>query len=359
MFFGLVWYTLLVVSLNRVASGGGSNLLTEEEIAILTPETTEARVVGSKWVLVSEEAMLGAIWSMKTCMLIIYARVTYGLLLLRRISLIVLLPSLHIWLTTVHVCNSQGTKHRKFITALSVYVALSFVGSQLALFLSCRPLAQYWAVPAPDPQCSTYQHYEIAQACFNITGDLMMLAIAVPLLMSIRLPTQQKLVLVVIFGMGAFVIVAALCTKIYCLVPHLIDYVYMNWYIREATVALYVTNSPFLWTLIRELFPRLRTWSSSGSRSNSKIRLSTPREWRGSANRKKINLDDSVELGGGTHDEIGLALSDSQERIKGNNDEGIKPSGDLCLQIKRDVTFTVERDPVDNKPMGMSDNIWS
>lgn len=76
MVIGLFWYTLLCVSLNKVASGGGSNLLTDEEILELTPETIADRITGSKWVFVSEQAMLLAVWSMKCCMLIIYMRLT-------------------------------------------------------------------------------------------------------------------------------------------------------------------------------------------------------------------------------------------------------------------------------------------
>lgn len=72
----LIWYTLLCVSLNQVASGGGSNLMTEEDIANLTPETKAERVKGSKWVFVSEHAFVLTIWSLKTCMLIIYSRIT-------------------------------------------------------------------------------------------------------------------------------------------------------------------------------------------------------------------------------------------------------------------------------------------
>lgn len=78
MVFAVIWYTILCVALNEVASGGGSNLMTQEDIDNLTPEIYDERVKGSKWVFVSEHAFILAIWSMKTCMLIIYARITYG-----------------------------------------------------------------------------------------------------------------------------------------------------------------------------------------------------------------------------------------------------------------------------------------
>ncbi|KAL9627815.1 MAG: hypothetical protein Q9164_007482, partial [Protoblastenia rupestris] len=66
------FYTLLVVSLNKVSSGEGSNFMTAEEKAALTPETRAQRVIGSIWVLVSEEAMVLTVWSCKLSMLFLY-----------------------------------------------------------------------------------------------------------------------------------------------------------------------------------------------------------------------------------------------------------------------------------------------
>lgn len=77
MTFGVVWYTILCVALNEVANGGGSNLMTAEDYANLTPSTTAERVRGSKWVFVSEHAFILCVWSCKACMLVIYARLTY------------------------------------------------------------------------------------------------------------------------------------------------------------------------------------------------------------------------------------------------------------------------------------------
>lgn len=77
MLFALVWYTILCVSLNQVASGGGSNLMTEEDKATITSEEIALRVRGSKWVFVSEHSFVLCIWSLKACMLVIYGRITY------------------------------------------------------------------------------------------------------------------------------------------------------------------------------------------------------------------------------------------------------------------------------------------
>jgi hypothetical protein len=50
--------------------------MTPEDIQNLTPEIKEERIRGSKWVFVSEHAMVLTIWSLKFCMLLIYMRIT-------------------------------------------------------------------------------------------------------------------------------------------------------------------------------------------------------------------------------------------------------------------------------------------
>lgn len=77
MLNAVLWYTILCVALNEVASGGGSNLMTQEEIDTMTPAIHAERERGSKWVFVSEHAFILCVWSLKACMLVIYARITY------------------------------------------------------------------------------------------------------------------------------------------------------------------------------------------------------------------------------------------------------------------------------------------
>jgi hypothetical protein len=120
--FGGAWYTILTVAFNQMLIGGGSNLLTEDEIALLTPQTIADRVEGSKWVFVSEHAMLLTIWSMKAAMLCLYARITSGSNLIQR----------------------------RLLKGVAIWVVIAFIGDELALFTICRPVSQYWAVPADN-----------------------------------------------------------------------------------------------------------------------------------------------------------------------------------------------------------------
>lgn len=94
----------------------------------------------------------------------------------------------------------------------------------------CRPFTQYWAVPPnsseitfhikifvliPSEQCSAATNHLITNAIFNISSDLIILSIPMPLLFKVRLPMKNKIILFIIFVIGAFTIVAAALNKYY------------------------------------------------------------------------------------------------------------------------------------------------
>ncbi|KAL8722867.1 MAG: hypothetical protein Q9225_000700 [Loekoesia sp. 1 TL-2023] len=305
----ILWYTLLYVSLHKIIFGGGSNFMTEEEIAALTPEGRETRIAGSKWVLVSEESMVLTIWSCKACMLFIYRRLT------------------------------QGLKQLKIVNAVSIYVIIGFVATQIALFTNCRPFAGYWSVPAINYQCWAYWNYEVVEGCFNVSADLALLIVGMPLLFKAQIPIQQKLILLTVFGMGMFVIAAALLCKVYGLYPPLISYSYLNWFYREASVSVYVTNIPVIYSLLRETFPALARWgyntnkgSATRSNGNGRIRTGT----------KDIGMKPFNRLGSTTDDMEDSLKSQSQEHIIQYKDPG-------ALKIHKDVTFSVQKEGSDEE----------
>ncbi|CAG7933184.1 unnamed protein product [Penicillium olsonii] len=320
MLFAVVWYTLLCVALNQVASGGGSNLMTPEDIKNMTDKTYAERVSGSKWVFVSEHSFVLCIWALKACMLVIYARIT------------------------------EGLKQRRWINYIAIYVALGFVATELSLFLICRPLTDYWAVPTSNYQCSSYQYYEVVQGCISISADIFMLLIAIPLLMQVRVPLKQKLILILLFGMGVFVIVAAVLNKVYCLVPSLISYVYMNWYFREATVAILVTNFPLVWSLLRDVFPALKSWTGGSKRGTDRYK-SGPWTSKGGSNLPPYGPPSHLRSGDFSMQDFQRSatvtpqkptVSDVSlpEEHEASSDDGSA----RALRIRQDMTVTVEYD---------------
>jgi hypothetical protein len=212
--------------------------------------------------------MLNLVYSIKACMLVMYTRLTLGL-------------------TT-----------QRLVRYLSCYVAVGWLASQIAFFAACRPFKGYWGMPPPDPQCTTLEHYSIAQACFNISSDALMLFVPLPLILRTTMPLKQKAVLSVIFSMGLFVIVAALLTKIFNL-SNVWDPQYMLWYVREASVAVYVSNLPMIWPLLREWFPWLSGLTPGGTSSGGK-------------GRKGKYAGEGSRGGGGTYIQYGVSRNGNE-----------------------------------------------
>jgi hypothetical protein len=122
------------------------------------------------------QCMLTHIWVIKVCMLLMFSRMT------------------------------SRTIYLKWIKVVAVVVALGYIAVQVTFFTVCRPFTGYWSVPPPNPQCSTRQHYAIVQAIFNISTDLFIIAVPMPMVASLTLPIKQKIGLGILFSMGIFVV---------------------------------------------------------------------------------------------------------------------------------------------------------
>lgn len=200
-------------------------------------------------------------------------------------------------------------------------------------------------------QCSTYQYYEIVQGCIAIAADVLMLLIAIPIIVRVRIPLKQKIILLFVFGMGIFVIIAAILTKVYCLVPALISYVYMNWYFRESTVAMLVTNLPLVWSLLREIFPAIRSWTGSkrtdqyqypsGPWNSTKA---TGRHYGRSAGvpSKDFSMQSYTQTAVVSQSK---ALSDTSYRPSDDRDAISDDASGRALRIRQDFTITVDSEP--------------
>jgi hypothetical protein len=166
--------------------------------------------------------------------------------------------------------------HSLFVKFVIGYVAFGLLAIEIPdFFILCRPFSQYWALPVVNPQCATYFYYCIIQMVFNVTTDFLMLAIPVPFIINVKVTRVRKTMLIGIFSLGIFVILAAVLSKYYNFTrPN--TTVYMVWDIRETGTAVCVANIMCLWPLLRKMFG-WSTFSRSITRSKSSQRLrSTP-----------------------------------------------------------------------------------
>lgn len=210
----------------QISARYATNLMDPKDYdeVLADPKQVSDRIYGSKIVIGLEQCMLISTWGVKTCMLILYWRITMNL------------------------------RSNLYIKILSVYVALGFVVIMVTYYaVYCRPFSQYWAMPVDNMQCATYQHYSITQAVFNISSDAIMFAIPIPLLVKAQLKRTRKILLIGVMSLGLFTIVAAILNKYFNFASPLTT-TYQIWYIREASTAIYVANLMCWWPLLRKIF---------------------------------------------------------------------------------------------------------
>lgn len=107
-------------------------------------------------------------------------------------------------------------KENMLIKLLAGYVLFGFVFMEIFYFgVWCRPFHNYWAVPTPNMQCNTAINHLITNAVFNLSSDIILLAIALPMFIRSRLPKHQKMALICVFSLGFFDILCAILNKYY------------------------------------------------------------------------------------------------------------------------------------------------
>jgi hypothetical protein len=68
-------YTVVIVGIN-IESNTGSNLINPDDHVVLTPQELRRRTLGSKMSVVVELTQTITVWTVKTCFLIMYHRLT-------------------------------------------------------------------------------------------------------------------------------------------------------------------------------------------------------------------------------------------------------------------------------------------
>ncbi|KAF2439005.1 hypothetical protein P171DRAFT_490457 [Karstenula rhodostoma CBS 690.94] len=295
----MISMTVLTGATHIVVSSSSNLIAPGEDTSTFSADEIRKRIFGSKLVLVVEQMQCITIWLVKACLLLMYKRMT------------ALLPQ------------------HKIVIIVSAYTALGFVVMEiLYLGVWCRPFSQYWAVPSSNPQCSAATNHLITNTVLNISSDIMIIAIPMPLLFKVKLPRKNKAILLGIFLIGTFNIVAAVLNKYYSF-THPFGVEWTAWYLRESYTAFLCANLPLTYPLVQRIF-KLKNWShhsysgrylsgslqrsawQSGLRSQrkSRIELKSNPQHGGISKTVSVNVSNSRNV----HD---LQRSESEERIYG------------------------------------------
>ncbi|KAF2795138.1 hypothetical protein K505DRAFT_273849 [Melanomma pulvis-pyrius CBS 109.77] len=295
--------TILMALLHVIVHTSSNLIAPGEDVSSFGPEEIRERIYGSKLTIVVEQMHITTIWLLKACLLIMYGRMTE------------LLP--------LHFA----------VKAVSIYVAISYFVMEMLWFTAwCRPFNQYWAVPTNSTQCSAMINHLITNATLNISSDVMIMLIPLPLVFKVKIPLEKKLVLGGIFFIGVFTIFAAAKNK-YESFKNPFSTNWMIWYLREAFTAMLCVNLPLTRPFVQRIFS-LKDWTTPQTTTSHVYDTHS----RQSAFRLRGNSITTTVTGGSSPAEPAPALSREGRRI--DEEYVVERSG--VIEIRCDTEVTVE-----------------
>jgi len=248
------------VAVHIVDGVGDTSYWTTEERLAMTPEERQSHSFGSKWFMVGWFTYVIVIWILKFNMLCLYQRVVAG-----------------VWV-------------EKFIKPAMALVAVSGLAMCVLFFVGCHPFNKLWQV-LPDP--GRKYMLMLAYCCpllicalaycwpqspiflvtvlvLNLLTDLCIMLIPAPVIIPLKTTKPRKIGLLLLFGGGTFVMLAAML-RVYYVLAQRAGRTAAIWSCRETLIAIIVGQA----TMIRSLFTR-RFWTGQTSASSSYTYPSKP-----------------------------------------------------------------------------------
>jgi hypothetical protein len=227
----------------------------------------------------------------------------------------------------------------------------------LYLGVWCRPFTQYWAITPTSTQCSAATNHLITNLVLNLSSDLFIICIPMPLLFKVQLPRANKIILIGIFMIGAFnvrallhhlhqkqllthhQIVAAVLNKYYSF-THPFGLEWTQWYLREAYTAMLCANLPLTYPLIQKLF-KLKNWSNHSQNGRHRS-TSLPRYTARSQRNQSIGLQSGLPYGGISKTvSVDVRNTRSEEWQRSGSEDRIHvPGRERAFDSVRDGTFS-------------------
>ncbi|KUJ11052.1 PTH11-like integral membrane protein [Mollisia scopiformis] len=152
-------------------------------------------------------------------------------------------------------------------TALAIVVAY-FIQAIITSIWTCVPIYAFWDLSITG-HCIDRKFLWFFNAAFNIFTDLLIITLPMPVLKSLRLPIRQKIGLMMIFALGAFVcLISVLRLHSLYVVSISHDITRDNadaslWSNIEANVGIICASLPTIKPLVSRLFPHLLSTNRS------------------------------------------------------------------------------------------------
>ncbi|CAG9975525.1 unnamed protein product [Clonostachys byssicola] len=233
--------SIMAQAVGQQFHGVSNSGMTDAQRAALSPDSDEYgwRVAGSKVQVAGWCMYISVLWGIKLSLCAFYSRLTDG----------------------VH-------GYRPKILGGYAFLGVTYLFLILCFLLSCQPMHKFWQIN-PDPgnlcQPALSKLYILSTLILNLTTDIYLILIPIPMLWGTQLPTFKKLTLVVVFSGAMFVMAAAIVRSI-VIFQNEIDGPRQgsSWAIRESFVAVITSCMPVIWGWLKiKLKPFLGSLLSS------------------------------------------------------------------------------------------------
>ncbi|KAK6218427.1 hypothetical protein QIS74_06307 [Colletotrichum tabaci] len=211
------FWTGELVMLELIGQYGSITGMNDALALTLSDQQKERIVIGSKCLVAGWVLYVTLIWCLKACMLFLYRRLTLNL------------------------------QQQKMVLITAVACVLCYVATILVILTRCMPFHKNWQIyPYPGDACALNIPNYIALAITNVTTDIMILYIPLPLLWSVQMPLARKIICTMWLCTGVFIIIATLLRCILCLQDAESINLGTIWSIRETFVGILAVNAPVL-----------------------------------------------------------------------------------------------------------------
>ncbi|KAI0503205.1 hypothetical protein F5B22DRAFT_559969 [Xylaria bambusicola] len=216
--------------------------------------------IGTILVLLARVLITAIIWLQICILLIFYSRITRGVN----------------WVA-------------KVTTVTWALVGATFIGIILVTFLECRPISLYWQT-SPDPgECVHAYGQLITQTVSNIVLDLLLIAIAYPIICLRKRTVAEHITLYTLVALGTFCIVISILRLVWVHDSGSAQVTRSLWASVQMLVSTFVANAPNIYGSIRAL--RIKK-SSAASSTPAQYHLSTI----GSSNRTRPTTESWLRM---------------------------------------------------------------
>ncbi|TQW00983.1 hypothetical protein V2A60_002011 [Cordyceps javanica] len=191
--------------------------MTDEKALKLSEQEKATIVKGAKADIAGWCLYITLIWCLKACMLFFYRRLTLD------------------------------TFQKRLVLVAGVAWICSYAATIGVVLLRCLPFKRNWQVyPYPGDECGTPNQIFLTLVITNVSTDLLILYIPLPLLWVVKIPLGKKIIYCLWLTTGVFVIVASLLRCVLSIrYANEVD-VSTIWAIRETFVGIICVNAPIL-----------------------------------------------------------------------------------------------------------------